>query len=112
MTPEVVESHRKRSQSRESQVQYGAGVLTASSSFLRQVGEVVLDLTSNITNTPIFLSGMEKEHLSMSGRELTAKLQDIYFQSLVREVSNLFIIYLYLYVVVYPSQIIYMNQYY
>lgn len=88
MTPEVVESHRKRSQSRESQVQYGAVVLTASSSFLRQVGEVVLDLTSNITNTPIFLSGMEKEHLSMSGRELTAKLQDIYFQSLVREVSS------------------------
>lgn len=96
MTPEVVESHRKRTQSRDAQVQYGAGVLTASSSFLRQVGEVVLDLTSNITNTPIFLSGMDKDHLSMSGRELTAKLQDIYFQSLVREVC--FNIYLFCFI--------------
>jgi hypothetical protein len=66
----------------------GAGLLFAFSSFLRQVGEVVLDLSLNITDAPILISGMKKDNLYMSNRELTNKLQSIYFHSLVTQVKQ------------------------
>jgi hypothetical protein len=87
MTPDLVFQNRERSQNRDmSQRFQGGGILYAFSSFLKQVGEVVLDLSSNISNASIEITGMNKENLSMSQRELTNKLQSIYFQSIVSQV--------------------------
>ena len=87
MTPGAVTQHRDRSQHKEASLRYsGTGVFFAFSSFLRQVGEVVLDLSSNISNAPILIGGMRTENLFMSNRELTNKLQVIYFQSIVSQV--------------------------
>jgi len=91
MTPDIVSQTRDRSsgQNRDSALRYdGSGIFFAFSSFLRQVGEVVLDLSSNISNAPIWITGMQTEHLSMSNRELAIKLQAIYLQAIVSQVAS------------------------
>lgn len=49
--------------------------------FLWQVGEVVLDLTSSITDAPIKLNGMTVNHLFKTWGEVSSILQDHYLNS-------------------------------
>jgi hypothetical protein len=49
--------------------------------FLWQVGEVVLDLTSSITDAPIKLNGMTVDHLFKTWGEVSSILQDHYLNS-------------------------------
>ena len=85
MSPGVVEPTRRRTHGR-SLLNFGTGVVGAFFPFLRQLGEVVLDLSSSISNAPIFISGMLKDHLFMSTKELKNSVLTIYFHSVVTQV--------------------------
>lgn len=57
------------------------GMSSSISLFMWQVGEVVLDLTSTITDAPIKLNGLAVDHLFKTWTELASILQDHYLNS-------------------------------
>ena len=87
MTPDIgVYSTRKQEKSTLIS-ESGGGVITAFASFFRQVGILVLDLSSNITRAPILISATNYEHMLITESELTRILQKFYFQSIVSQVG-------------------------
>jgi len=54
------------------------GMYSSVSLFLWQVGEVVLDLTSTISDAPIFFHGYEESHVFKTDHEIARFLQDRY----------------------------------
>lgn len=87
MTPEVISGSNLRAHERTMFFMGRHGLLSELTSFLRQLGEIVMGLTTSISNAPIFISGMTTDHLFMSDRELANTLQQIYFQSIVSQVT-------------------------
>ena len=67
-----------------------SGILTSFSSFMRQIGELLLDLSSNITKAPIFIHATTYDHLLTSEEDLSRILKNFYFHSIVVQVSELF----------------------
>jgi hypothetical protein len=59
------------------------GLTTAISAFLWQVGEVVLDLTSTISDAPIYVEEIDRSHLFYVHSEFSKMLQSHYFQQLL-----------------------------
>ena len=59
------------------------GLTTAVSAFLWQVGEVVLDLTSTISDAPIYVEEIDRSHLFYVHSEFSKMLQSHYFQQLL-----------------------------
>jgi hypothetical protein len=65
-------------------------LLTSFTSFMKQIGELLLDLSSNITRAPIFINSTNYDHLLTSEVQLSRILKSFYFHSIVTQV--LFII--------------------
>lgn len=56
---------------------------------VRQIGDVVLDLTSAVTDAPIVLNGLEVMHLFKTDVELAKTLQEHYLNSFMRQVYKI-----------------------
>lgn len=61
----------------------------AFSILIRQIGDVVLDLTSAVTDAPIVLNGLEVMHLFKTDVELAKTLQEHYLNSFMRQVYKI-----------------------
>lgn len=77
--PHIVQVYRK--QLKRLDVQAEGTYSSSMSLFLWQVGEVVLDLTSSISDAPIFFNGFEAPHLFKTSADVTRILQDHYLHS-------------------------------
>jgi hypothetical protein len=63
--------------------------LTSFTSFMKQIGELLLDLSSNITRAPIYIHSTNYDHLLTSEPEISRILKNFYFHSIVTQVSIL-----------------------
>jgi vacuolar protein sorting-associated protein 13A/C len=61
----------------------------ACSMLLRQIGDIVLDLTSAVTDAPIVLNGLEVVHLFKKDTELAKTLQDHYLNSFLMQMYKI-----------------------
>ncbi len=57
--------------------------------FLRQIGEVVIDLSSSISDAPIRISQYSEHHIFLTEHEFSKRLQSHYFQYLMQQVYKI-----------------------
>ncbi len=78
-TPQVnLAPHQKKQHETDIRSEGTTGMYSSVSLFLWQVGEVVLDLTSTISDAPIFFHGYEESHVFKTDHEIAKFLQDRY----------------------------------
>ena len=81
-TPQIlVASNHKKQREADIRSEGTAGLYSSVSLFLWQVGEVVLDLTSTISDAPIFFHGYEESHVFKTDYEIAKFLQDRYLHN-------------------------------
>lgn len=78
-TPQInLAPHQKKQRESDIRSEGTVGLYSSVSLFLWQVGEVVLDLTSTISDAPIFFHGYEESHVFKTDHEIAKFLQDRY----------------------------------
>lgn len=78
-TPQInLAPHQKKQRESDIRSEGTVGLYSSVSLFLWQVGEVVLDLTSTISDAPIFFHGYEESHVFKTDYEIAKFLQDRY----------------------------------
>jgi hypothetical protein len=65
------------------------GALSTFRMFLWQVGEIVLDLSSTISDAPVYINGLIGSHMFETGNDLSKRLESHYFQYLMRQVYKI-----------------------
>jgi hypothetical protein len=76
----IIRKYRKEQRENISD-EASAGFYSALSIFLWQIGTVALDLTSSISNAPIFFNGFEAPHLFKTSNDVARILQEHYLHS-------------------------------